>query len=188
MKKIIIVLVVLAAAAVAYVALSGRDDDANTNRQTTQQESETAPTPRADTKTACQLLTLADAKSLIGENAVLLEGSGSDNAASTESVTVDNCSYSADGETLGDMKQLALQVHYGDAAQVRQGFENYKEEYPGEALTGLGDEAYFATETKQVNILKDGVWLFVGGGSINAGDEGNKDLAINAARRAVEKL
>jgi hypothetical protein len=139
-------------------------------------------------KKACEVLTLADAKTLIGDNATEIEGSGDPNLATTDKVSVDNCSYSADGATLGDMKQLILQVQSGDSASVKQAFENYKKEYPGDPLPEFGSTAYFGTETKQVHVLKDGTWFFVGGGSINNGDAANKELAIKAAQIAVKNL
>lgn len=139
-------------------------------------------------RSACELLTLEDAKSLIGSNATLSEGSGIPNLATAESVNVDNCTYSADGATLGDLKQITIQRHYGDTSQVKQAYDNYKKEFPGEALTGLGDTAYYATEAKQVQVLQGDYWLFIFGGSINAGDEANKDLGIKTAQMALKKL
>ena len=50
------------------------------------------------------------AEAVSGPAPALLDGSGNQNLATTAGVTVDNCSYSADGATLGDMKQLTIQT------------------------------------------------------------------------------
>lgn len=185
MKKTIIALVaVLLIGGGVALLTSGKNDSsgdkASTSKRADQKQAKGTP--------ACELLTLADAKTVIGANAVLANGEADTNLASTESVDVDNCTYSADGATIGDFTQITIQRHYGDTAQVKQAYENYKKEYPGEALTGHGDQAYYATETKQVQVLAGDYWLNVFGGSINAGDAGNRDIALKAAKLAVEKL
>lgn len=185
MNKLIIAGIVAVAAVGGFLIFNSRSDKTASNN---------APVPAAKSestataKKACDLITLEDAKTLIGPGTVAVDGSGSNNLATTESVTVDNCTYSADGATLGDLKQLTIQVQSGDGNQVKQAYENYKKEYPGDALPELGDTAYYATEAKQVNVLKNGVWVFVAGGSINAGDDANKELGIKAAQTALTKL
>jgi hypothetical protein len=188
MKKIIIGLVVVAAIAAGILVMNnGKESNGNTTAST-----EPTPTNTSSTdfksKSACELLPLATAKKLLGENATLVEGSGSANLATTEDVTVDNCTYSSDGATLGDLKQLTIQAQSGNNAQVKQAYESYKKEFPGTALAELGDEAYYATEAKQVNVMKNGTWLLIFGGSINAGDDANKELHLSAAKLALEKL
>jgi hypothetical protein len=139
-------------------------------------------------KKACELLTIDDAKKLIGDNATLSEGSGDANLATTDKVNVDNCTYSADGATLGDFKQITVQRHYGDKTLVTQAYEANKKEFPGEDFAGLGDMAYITTDGKQVNAVKDQYWVVAFGGSINAGDDANKELSISAVRTVLEKL
>jgi hypothetical protein len=182
MNKVIIAGIILFVAIVATgVVLMGNKDKAPAIQTDTSENSS------AEGKKACELIDLEEAKGLLGDNAALLEGSGDDNLASTADVSVDNCSYSADGATLGDMKQLVIQVHSGNTAQVKEAYENYKEQYPGDALPEFGNTAYYATETKQVNVLKGGNWFFVGAGSMNGG-EANKELTIQAAKIALENL
>ena len=139
-------------------------------------------------KAACALLTLDDAKDVIGDKASLSEDKGDPTSATNGVVDIDNCTYSADGATIGDFTQITIQRHYGDKAQVKQAYENYKKEFPGEELSGLGDEAYYATGAKQVQALKGGYWLYITGGSINAGDAANKELELKAARLVLSKL
>ena len=188
MKKFIVagIVIVLIAVAGTVVVQSSKDknEDKSSNSNTTTNTEST----KSAVKPACELLTLEDSKRLIGDNAAIAEGSGGPNLATTEDVKVDNCTYSADGATLGDLKQITIQIQSGDAAQVKQAYENYKKEYPGDPLSDLGDEAYYAKEAKQVNVLKDGVWVFSAGGSINAGEEANKQLEVKAAQTVLEKL
>ena len=185
MKKFIIAGIVAVIAAGGFLIIntnSNKKDENNTATPASTSDS------TAETKKACELFTLDDAKTLIGSGATVVEGSGSANLATTESVTTDNCTYSADGATLGDLKQLTIQVQSGDSRQVKQAYENYQKEFPGDALPELGDTAYYATEAKQVNAFKNGVWVFVAGGSINAGDDANKELEIKAAKLVLDRL
>ncbi|MES2970697.1 MAG: hypothetical protein V4702_00030 [Patescibacteria group bacterium] len=189
MKKIIIAgLVVLVAVAGGVMLMNGGKDKNKTTNQAPSTATNTNDTTTESQKTACKLLTLEDAKGLLGDNAVLVDGSGGANAATTEDVKLDNCTYSSDGATLGDLKQLTIQVQSGNSDQVQRAYENYEKEFPGTSLSELGDEAYYATEAKQVNVMKNGNWLLVFGGSINAGDDANKELNLKAAKLALEKL
>jgi hypothetical protein len=196
MNKIVIAgiagLAIIALAVVGFIVMGDTSDkDAATVASDSPASAENnakSTSENKNAKKACDLLSLEDAKILIGSNATLIEGSGSPNAATTADVKVDNCSYSADGATLGDMKQLLVQVHSGDSAQVAKAFDNYKKDYPGEALPDLGANAYYATETKQVNVLKGEHWFFVGAGSMNGEGAANKELAIKAAQTALRKL
>ena len=185
MWKIIAAILALAVIAGSVVTITNKQasKDDKDNTIAIHNDSE-----QAKSKSACELLTLADAKSLIGENAVLSEDSNPPNMATTKEVDVDNCTYSADGATLGDLKQITIQRHFGDTSQVKQAYDNYQKEYPGEAVAGLGDTAYYATEAKQIQVLKGDYWLYLAGGSINAGDATNRELEVKAAQLALAKL
>jgi hypothetical protein len=183
MNKAIIAGIILFVAIVATgVVLMGNKDKAPDTQTNTSANSS------VEGKKACELIDLDEAKGLLGDNAVLLEGSGDDNLATTADVTVDNCSYSADGATLGDMKQITIQAQTGEKSSVKSAYENFRKEYPGEDLTGLGDSAYVTSESGQVSVLKGNSWFFVFGGSINNGAAANKELAIQAAKIALENL
>lgn len=191
MKKIIIIVVVgivVVGIIVTGLVMASMQSDTNESASTSDTSDSKDKEKTSSGKKACDLLTLTDAKALIGDNAILLEGSGDANAATTADVTVDTCTYSADGATLGDTKQLLVQLHSGDSAQVKQAYDNYKKDYPGDALPAFGSTAYYATETKQVNVLKGDSWIFVGAGSMNGEGEVNKALTIKSAEVAVEKL
>ncbi len=184
MKKSVIAGLIVVLAAVGFFVVMGKDSKDN-NEATSPTKTESN---RAKGKTACELLTLEDAKSLLGGNAVLVEGSGSPNLATTESIDVDNCTYSSDGETLGDLKQITIQGHYGDKGGVVQAYESNRKAFPGEDISGLADKAYYATEAKHVHAVKGDYWIFVFGGSINAGDTANKELGLKATQLALEKI
>lgn len=183
MKKIIIAGLIVVLAGLGFIVFGNKN---NEDKKSTQTSTERANKEQG--KTACELLTLEDAKNLIGDNAVKSEGSDTPNLATTESVKVDNCTYSAEGATLGDLKMLTIQVQRGDSGQVKQAYENYRDEYPGDPLPDLGDTAYFATGAKQVNVLKADYWLLIAGGSLNDDEEAIKNLEIKAAQLALEKL
>ena len=185
MKTIIIAGAIVTLGALGLVIAKSADNKPQDNKSTASSSSTRASDKG---KKACELITLADAKSLIGANATLAEGSGSPDLATTDAITVDNCTYSADGATLGDLKQLTIQSSFGDAKQVKLAYDNYRQQYPGESLADLSPEAYYATELKHLNVLKGQYWLFVFGGSINDGDSINKELHLKAARLALQKL
>lgn len=189
MKKAIIALVALVVlGGGAAFFMGSKNDSGNNKAENAAAGSKSSDTQAAKGKPACELLTLEDAKSLLGANAVLADGSGEPNLATTENVDVDNCTYSAEGATIGDFTQVTVQRHFGDRALVTQAYENFKKEYPGEAVSGLGDRAYYATEGKHVEVLTGSYWIHIGGGSINAGDAGNKDMQLKAAKLALDKL
>lgn len=185
-KSIVAVLIVaLVSVGIGYALIRTNDNKSSGNDTTDNIASDSSS---MQGKKACELLTLEDAKKLIGENATLSEGTGDANLATTDKVNVDNCTYSADGATLGDFKQITIQRHYGDKTLVTQAYEANKKEFPGEDFAGLGDMAYITTDGKQVNAVKDQYWVVAFGGSINAGDDANKELSISAVRTALEKL
>ena len=189
MKKIILaVVVVIALGGAGFVILKKDDAGDKALKSSTSSATSTESSAKATAKKACEVLTLEDAKGLIGSNAALLDGSGNQNLATTAGVTVDNCSYSADGATLGDMKQLTIQLQSGDSKGVKQAYENYKKEYPGDALPELGPSAFYSTVNKQAVVLNGDSWFFVGGGSMNGGNAANKELSIKAAEIATKKL
>lgn len=186
MKKIIIAAVLsIALVGAGYVFISSNSKKKETNNSSTPAVTESAKTKG---KTACELLTLDDAKSLLGENATKSEGNMGANLATNDSVIVDNCTYSADGATLGDLKQITIQRHFGDNSQVNQAYDNYLKEFPGDTVPDLGDRANYGTNAKQVQVVKGDYWLSVFGGSINAGEAANKELGLKAARLALNKL
>lgn len=187
MKKIIIVLLIVVVAIAGVVVVSSTKKSKNTPNNNAEVTTKTEK-KESKRKAACELLTLEDAKTLLGSNATLAKGSGDPNLASTESMSVDNCTYSADGATLGDLKQITIQRQFGSSDQVKQAYENYKKEYPGDAVTGLGDTAYYVTGSEQVQVIKGDYWLHVAGGSINAGDGANKELLTKVAEIALKKL
>ena len=185
MKKLIIpiVILVIVVAGGAYALLN--KNDSPTQTQSTNQSTNKS---NITVVKACDVLTLEDAKKLIGENAVLLPQASDSNLSSTENVVVDNCSYSADGATLGDMMQLVLQVQSGSKDDMKSAYETYKKEYPGEPISSLGDEAYYSTDNQQVVARKGMNWFFVGVGSMNTSQEQNKEQAIKAATVVVDNL
>ena len=185
MWKIIMTILALAVIAGSVVTITNKQGSKDNKDNTVAINNDSK---QAKSKSACELLTLADAKSLIGENATLSEDSSPPNLATTQDVDIDNCTYSADGATLGDLKQITLQRHFGDTSQVKQAYTNYQKQYPGEAVAGLGDMAYYATEAKQIQVLKADYWLYLAGGSINAGDAANRELEVKAAQIALAKL
>lgn len=185
MKKFVIPIAIIVlffvAGAATLLNLKGAPSQTKSTTQSTDKSNVTVVK-------ACDVLTLEDAKSLIGANATLLPQASESNLASTDSVVVDNCSYSADGATLGDMMQIVLQVQSGSKDDMKNAYEAYKKEYPGEAVNNLGDEAYYSTDNQQAVVRKGLNWFFVGVGSMNTTKEQNKEQAIKAATIVVSNL
>lgn len=129
MNKLIVVVVgiIIVGGGVAFVLANKDKEDSNNNTAQT-----ATTTEKSKGKAACELLTLDDAKILIGDNATASDATDAVLRASTDEVDVDNCTYSADAEKIGDFKQITIQRHYGDASLVKQAYENYQKEFPGE--------------------------------------------------------
>ncbi|HEY8885959.1 MAG TPA: hypothetical protein VIM31_00450 [Candidatus Microsaccharimonas sp.] len=122
---------------------------------------------------ACDLLTLDEAKTLLGDKTI--------NGVVTTPVqqgnlTISKCSYSDGLSDTANAVVAAIIVRSGvnDAGilQNKNEFVAGKPSAGVEDVTGVGDSAYFNTGLGQLNVLKDSTWILVSYGS-GASPQGN---------------
>ena len=76
---------------------------------------------------ACQLVTLADAKPLIGDSAMLDVGSSDPEVlVSAGTSEFSTCRYIAGGAKADDLGYLTIESHYGDAAKLKAEYEKHR--------------------------------------------------------------
>lgn len=115
---------------------------------------------------ACDLLTLAEAKTMLGDQAI---NGVKQTPVQSGSLTISRCSYSNATLDSADATVAAIVVRSGinDAGiKVNKAqFEAGKPSAGIQEVTGIGDSAYFNTGLGQLNILKDSTWIIVSYGS-----------------------
>lgn len=119
---------------------------------------------------ACDLLTLDEAKQLLGNNAT--EGSNT-SAVTGEDVNVDTCSYTNNGTTATDIRIVSVMAR---SALTEVGldsnlgaFEKDGTANPANAVvvSNIGDKAFWDPTTYQLAILKGNTWLSIVYGGTN---------------------
>lgn len=135
---------------------------------------------------ACSLLTLDEAKTLLGDKTI--------NGVNTTPIqkgnlTVSQCGYSDGLPDTAHAVVAALVVRSGinDAgiAQNKTEFDAGKPSAGIKDVSGVGDKAYYNTGLGQLNVLKDSTWLIVSYGQ-SADPQGNSlDNTIKLAKLAL---
>ena len=111
---------------------------------------------------ACALLSLTEAKSILGETAKLGDNP---NAVTNESVSVDTCSYVNGASEVADIRVITVMVRTGldDAGKAsnEDAFQPNGEARAedAEAVGGYGEQAYWSETMKQLSILDGAVWI-----------------------------
>ncbi|HET7816591.1 MAG TPA: hypothetical protein VFK58_03330 [Sphingomicrobium sp.] len=160
------------ALALAAAACGGPADDGASNADQAQ------ATPAASGSKACDVLTQADAKAVLGRDVEKMESSGGPAA-------LDMCQYGYQGERMMDMGQATVTVQPVDIGSLRQGVLDQGSQ--AEPVPGLGDEAFWSKDAG----------LYVGKGNrtaiylVGVGGEdeaGGKRRAIELAKATVGRL
>ena len=134
---------------------------------------------------ACDILTQEVAKELLGDS--IQNSSNDPRANSNEDVAVSNCNYATtidvtDPTAIPDISGVGLLVRSAKstdgAATNSQQFEQLKPEDPN-TVTGIGDQAYYSEQFKQLNVLKNGNWYIV---------TRYKDRVTNGSKEMVVEL
>ena len=128
------------------------------------------------TSSVCDMLTAEIAKQVLGGE---VKSSGSGTTA---------CTYTTSSEDYSKFGVITMVVTNTDALSAKAQFDSAKSSvYKGttEAVTGLNaDEAYYATNIKQLSILKGGSWIIISGVSDNYANE--KELAVATAKLVLK--
>ncbi len=194
MKKllpIIIAIVVLGAGAALLLTKSGGE---GSDAQTAKPSTVGTETNVFSSKKACDILTLEDAKKILGDNAELTELPGGGGATSDD-IEVSQCVYSQPGgDTLASIKAQKQASILVRGAKTQDGADSNKEVFTGslkpagvQEVTGYGDGAFWNPQLGQFNILKNGNWyILTSGGSMPA--EKTLDDAKTFASLLASKL
>ena len=127
---------------------------------------------------ACDILTAADAKAVLGRDVEKLQSSGGP-------AGLDICQYGYQGERMMDMGQATVTLQPLDIGSLRQGVLD--QGYQAEPVPGLGDQAFWSKDAG----------LYVGKGNrtavylvgVGGEDEAdNKRRAIELARATAARL
>lgn len=174
MNKLVAILVggvVVVGAGTAIIISRGSDDDSVkvTNSATRKsQEVKTGNAALVDVD-ACDVLTDAAAKAVIGDGAT--KGDTSAGNASSDDVSVSNCAYNYKSVTTGPaLDQLKSNDSVGllvRAAKTKTGADSNKAVFGSQKpanvqdVSGYGDKAFFNPAYGQLNILKGGNWYIL---------------------------
>jgi hypothetical protein len=170
-KKFLPVIIVVVLVAATGIYLAAKPDSGAKNTTTG-----SAAKSKYSFKKACQALTAADAKQLLGNN--ISGGSTAANAA-TADIDVTTCAYTqqlpanAGPAALKDTLSATILVR---AAKTDAGAQNNEGQFgprkPADAqdVSGYGDKAYWSPAAAQLNILKRHNWYIISYGKIRPGD------------------
>lgn len=111
---------------------------------------------------ACDLLTLAEAKQILGSSATT---GNNTKPTGTDSISVDTCSYTNNATNVSDIRIVTVMVR---SALDNDGLDSNKEAFePGGAanpssavaVSGYGDKAFWDPATYQMAVLNDNQWI-----------------------------
>jgi hypothetical protein len=167
-KKIVLIciLVAISLLTVAATTIYSLNGEKNTIKDETQFH-----TTEYRSVVACNLLTLDDAKTLLGANAVQTLRVDPD---SNVNESTSQCSYSNNETDLALMRVIHISARSPLTSDGAKGnisaFESTNGSTPAagnEVVKDYGDKALWDTSTHQLAILKDNIWLRISYGSSN---------------------
>ncbi len=132
---------------------------------------------------ACKLFTLSDAKKVIGSKT---EASKSNANAVSDKATVSTCSYVANAAEVRDVKAITILARSSNKIQARQSFELGRND-KAQIIKDLGDSAYYAPDSNQLNILKGESWIIIAA-TIGAEKNNTVELPQQIAKVVLSKL
>lgn len=162
---IVVAIIVVVGGAAFFMMNTNKSSDSTNSSESTQDA-----TKKYSVVKACDILTLAEAKQLMGEAAT----AGSNTApASTDDINVDNCSYTNNATNVPAIRTATIMVR---SALTEDGMSSNKEAfeaggaaYPSdaEAVAGYGDKAFWDPATHQLAILNGNAWIGIVYGGTN---------------------
>lgn len=136
---------------------------------------------------ACDLLTIAKAKELLGDNTV---ASGAKDPLVSGNTATSRCGYTDGNPDTQNMIVAAITVRSGiDDKGVQQNkteFTNGKPTQAVEDVSDLGDGAYFNQQNGQLNVLNGRDWIIFSYGPGSAPESNTVEQAVQLAQKVVE--
>lgn len=165
MKRNVIIVVVLVVVAIICISISlllnGKGTVTSSEQTASTKSSSADMLPVA----ACDVLTEKIAKSAIGNN--LTDTPPASAASTNDNLSVTNCNYSTKADvSAGGVKMSGVSLLVRSALtntgldSNQQGFSSTK---PSDAQTvsGIGDDAYYSAQYRQLNVLKGNNWYIL---------------------------
>ncbi|HMI09649.1 MAG TPA: hypothetical protein VK497_04635 [Candidatus Saccharimonadales bacterium] len=135
---------------------------------------------------ACGLITLTEAKELLGNNTL---NSNANNPVVSGNTAASRCGYTDGNPDTNNMIVAAIIVRSGvndkGVQQNKTDFEAGKPSKNIETVKNLGDSAYFNQKLGQLNILDGREWIILSYGVGSAPEANTVDKAIELARKVL---
>ena len=102
--------------------------------------------------------------------------------------TVSQCSYSIKGDAAVMPTSVSLLLRRaGSADEAKTIFLSSKTTYNGEAVAGLGDDAYRTAAPPQLNVLKGRNWLIISAGAFPKADPALQEKATREILKSIQE-
>jgi len=179
---------ILIAAAAAAIFLAVKDSKSHDD-QAVPGSAATSATPAAVDK-ACQVFTLAEAKTLLGDS---VKGGPKPVAATSADLEVSTCTYiqsSGSGVSVASRKTASLLVR---VPKTDKGLASNNNEFGPlkpptvQEVDGYGDHAYWDADHGQLNILKNNNWYVLSYGPTSPSDR-SLDQTRQLADLLIDKM
>ncbi|RYX78666.1 hypothetical protein EON76_03000 [bacterium] len=135
---------------------------------------------------ACELLTMSEAKSLMGEKTL---NSNIQNPVQSGNIATSNCGYTDGNPQTDDMIVAAISVRSGiNDDGVRQNVTEFSKAKPTrgvEAVKDIGDDAYFNTQSGQLNVRDGKNWIIFSYGMGSSPTTNTLDQTLQLARKVI---
>lgn len=136
---------------------------------------------------ACELLTLAEAKELLGDKTLQ---SGAKNPSVSGHLATSNCGYTDGNPDTANLMVAAITVRAGiDDKGVQQNKTEFSEGRPTDGVDDvkdLGDAAYFNQRNGQLNVLDGRNWIVLSYGAGATPEANVLDQALLLADKVVQ--
>ena len=180
--------VVIAAAAIAGVIAFTKSGQGNGHDGKT---SGIASSAQYKVVSACDALTLDDAKSVLGEGVRAGAGNGKSDVGNGD-IGVSTCSYSgAPTANVEDTKTVTLLAR---SAKSRAGADSNRAVFGHDRpvgkqdVSGVGDAAFWDAQLSQLDVLKGNNWYIIGNMSGTNADSGTLDVSRAVYEQIKTKL
>lgn len=186
MKKNLVLIITIAVVAIGGLAFVLAGDDKNSLSGSGDKKSPTSQKAAFEIVKACEVLTVAEAKKLLGE--ATTAGSNTPDAKSGD-VNVSTCSYSNNAAIVADIEIATVTVRSAlsdtGAQSNKAGILAVKNTDGAQSNDDFGDEAYFIPATGQLNILDGNNWIIVSQGGANPATQ-TLDKAKEVAHQVLD--
>lgn len=133
---------------------------------------------------ACELLTAPEVREILGENALNTNNS---QPVVTKNTAISRCGYTNGVDDAAKAIVAAIVVRSGvNDEGVLQNKKDFASNAPNyTAVEDLGDDAYFDSETGQLNVIRDKEWIILSLGTADAPTLNSQEDTIKLAEKVL---